>query len=121
MKKGHLAKGILIGAVAGALNGLFGSGGGLIVVPALKGLMKLDAKKAHATSVAVIGALSIVSAFFYLRGGAVNLMDAVPYLLGGIVGGFLGGKLLAKVSNVWLSRLFGGFMIYAALRMLFWS
>lgn len=117
-KKKTLLTGALIGLAAGVCNGLFGAGGGMIVVPALKKFQKMDPKRAHATSIAIIAALSIVSSFFYLQSGTVSFSDVLPYAIGGMVGGFLGGKLLKKIKSIWLSRIFGAFMIYAALRIL---
>ena len=43
---------------------------------------------------------------------------ALPYLLGGLAGGFLGGKLFTKVPAVWLRRLFGAFLVYGGVRYL---
>ena len=54
---------ISIGLVSGILNGLFGSGGGCIVVPAMEKFLKMDEKKSHATAIAVILVMSAVSSF----------------------------------------------------------
>ena len=98
------------------LNGLFGAGGGLVLVPLFIGWLGLEEKKAFATSVAVILPLSIVSyVLFCLQGGNI-WKDALPYLLGGIGGGLLSAKLFRNVSALWLHRLFGILILYGAVK-----
>ena len=107
---------IVAGGLAGLLNGLFGAGGGLVLVPLFTTWIGVEEKKAFATSIAVILPLSIVSyALFCMQGGNV-WRDALPYLLGGIVGGTLSTKLFHKISAVWLHRLFGILILYGAVR-----
>lgn len=97
---------IIVGGLAGTLNGLFGAGGGLVLVPLLSGWLQLEEKIAFATSIAIILPVSAVSyALFCLQGGNV-WMDALPYLLGGIVGGWLSSHLFQRISATWLHRLF---------------
>ena len=77
---------IAAGAAAGLINGFFGAGGGIVLVPLLLSWIKLDEKKAFATSVWIIFPISALSAVLYLWHGRVDLLSAVPYLLGGFVG-----------------------------------
>lgn len=105
------------GFFAGALNGLLGAGGGMVVVPML-GKAGLAPKKAHATSVCIILPICIVSSILYLTSGRVQLADATPYLAWGAVGSVIGAWLLPKINDVWLKRIFGALMIWAAVRML---
>ena len=106
----------VIGALAGVANGLFGSGGGLFLVPLFISWIKLEEKKAFATSVAVIFPLSIVTfVVFALRGGG-DMALAWPYLIGGSVGGLLSGTLFKRVSAVWLHRLFGALLLYGGIK-----
>jgi len=117
MEKGLKLKYISAGLLAGCVNGLLGAGGGLILVPMFSGVCGLEQKKALATSVAVILPLCIVSAFFYLKDGlGVSL---TPYLLGGIAGGFIAGKVFGKIPAGILRRIFGVMILYSAYRMLF--
>ena len=109
-------KSIIAGGLAGLLNGLFGAGGGLVLVPLLINWLKLEEKQAFATSIAIILPLSIVSfVLFCVQGGNV-WHDALPYLLGGIVGGGLSTILFRKISAVWLHRLFGILILYGAVK-----
>ncbi len=105
----------LLGAVAGLLNGLFGAGGGVAVVPLLE-KTGIEPKKAHATSISIILPISLLSSMFYLLGGQVPLGDAVMYLPLGLVGAAVGSLLLKKLSNQLLRRIFGAVMILSAIR-----
>lgn len=107
---------LIIGALAGAANGFFGSGGGLFLVPLLSGWAKTTQKQAFATSVAVVFLLSSVSTAFYFWRGAIDLHFAAPYLIGGFVGGILSGLLFRKASASLLRRLFGLLLIWGGVR-----
>jgi len=102
---------------AGLINGLLGSGGGMLAVPALE-RSDVEANRAHATSVAVMLPLSAVSAFFYLRSGGVSIRDALPYIPGGIVGALIGVMLLRRVKPGLLRKIFGGLAVYSGMRIL---
>lgn len=77
----------------------------------------LDEKEAHATSVAVILAVTAVSAVFYLVRGSVRLSDALGYMYTGVFGAALGASLLKKISGKWLRRIFGAFIMFTSVRM----
>ena len=110
---------IPIGLVAGLANGLFGAGGGTILVPALERFKPLETHKAHATTLAVILPLSVISAIIYVWGVDVN-WPAVGFVsAGGVVGGVLGARVLKKISAAWLNIIFGLFLATGAIRMLF--
>ena len=110
------AKYLVIGSLAGVANGLFGSGGGLFLVPLLCGWCHLKPKHAFATSVAIVVPLSLVSLLvFWMRGGG-SLWFAWPYFVGGAVGGVLSGLLFRKLSATALHRAFGVLLIYGGIR-----
>ena len=112
----QIAKCITTGLLAGVCNGLFGAGGGLLLVPLLIGWIDLEEKQAFANSIAIILPLSVVSyVLFCIQGGNV-WRDALPYLLGGILGGALSIKLFRSISPVWLHRLFGILILYGAVK-----
>ena len=106
-KKGRKYFGIL-GGITGLVNGFFGSGGGIIAVPMLE-KADIEAKKSHATSLALTLPLSIVSMIFYAIDGVFDFKDALP---------LVGSICLKKVSNKWLKRIFGVFLIIAGGRMI---
>ena len=108
----------LCGALAGAANGFFGGGGGSVLVPLLTGWRGMDQRRAFATSVAVILPLCVLSAAIYLARGRLDVMAALPYLLGGTLGGWLGGRWFQKTRVDWLRRLFGALLIWGGVRCL---
>ena len=69
------------GALAGALNGFFGAGGGMVLVPLLIRLVKMDERKAFATSVFIILPLCVVSAVVYLLKFRIDFMLTLPVTL----------------------------------------
>ena len=105
------------GLAVGIVNGLLGAGGGMIAVPLLKKL-GLTQKQAHANAVAVILPITVLSAALYLIKGYVRLSDCFVFIPGGILGSLIGTYCLKKISTVWLKRIFGGFMVYAGVRLL---
>lgn len=107
---------VLAGGLAGVANGFFGGGGGSILVPALTKLCKLEQKKAFATSIAVILPLCVLSVGIYLLRGSLDVMTALPYLIGGSIGGFVGGKIFKGTKVNWIKRGFGLLLILGGLR-----
>ena len=83
----------IAGGAAGLANGLFGGGGGMVFLPILSRWGGLEQRKLYATCVGVIFPVCLVSAAVYLFRGGVSLGAALPYLGGGLIGGYLGGKL----------------------------
>lgn len=108
---------VLIGAVAGLLNGLFGSGGGTAAVPLYK-KSGLSVTEAHATSVFVMFFLSAVSAGIYFYEGHLDFADALGFLPGGIIGAVVSSSLFKKANPAVIKKVFGGFVTFSAARML---
>lgn len=109
------------GGIAGLVNGFFGGGGGMLLVPLLSRWLGLGDRKAFATSVAVILPLCILSSAIYLFRGSLELAPALPYLLGGALGGLLGGRLFKGLNMVWLRRGFALLILYAGVRSAFFA
>ena len=105
------------GLVAGFLNGLFGSGGGTVIVPFLEKFSHQSTHKAHATAILIILSFTVVSLFFYGYRQSLSYDVALVTSVGGVVGGFLGAKLLKKLSGNIIHKIFGAFMLVAAIRM----
>ena len=110
---------VLAGAFAGIINGLFGGGGGMIIVPALTLLLKRNQKRAQATAIMLILPLSLISGLFYASFGSYNLRVGIPVIIGVTVGGAIGALLLSKISSKWLSIIFTVVMAAAGVKMLF--
>ena len=107
------------GLAGGVINGLFGAGGGTLLVPALEKFIRLETHKAHATAIAIILPLSLMSVFFYLRSGDTPWAAILWLSAGGVIGGLIGAKLLNKLTTPWLHKVFGLCMAAAAIRMIF--
>lgn len=107
-----------IGFVTGAANGLFGSGGGTIAVPAMVLLLGAEEHNAHATAISIILPLTILSVFFYISNSHIDWELTVKVIAGGLAGGYIGAKLMGKCSTSLLRKIFGIFMILAGVRML---
>lgn len=120
MKKDTI-RSTIAGGASGLINGFFGGGGGMILVPLFTRWMKLEDRKAFATSVAVILPLCALSSAIYLFRGSLEIQMALPYLLGGAVGGILGGRLFKQVNMLWLRRGFALLILYAGVRAAFFS
>ena len=104
----------LAGASAGLVNGFFGGGGGMVLVPLLVSRCGLERRKAFASSVAVILPLCVLSSVIYFCRGNLDVLRALPYLAGGLAGGLIGGRVFRKVPVKWLRRLFALFILYGA-------
>ena len=109
---------MITGLLAGAANGFFGAGGGLFLVPLFTRWLHLEQRRAFATSVAVVLPLSVAALVSYALEGGVDVGAALPYLAGGLVGGWIGGKIFEKVPVVWLKRAFALLILYGAWRAL---
>ena len=110
---------LLAGALAGLVNGLFGGGGGMIIVPSLKHLLNYKTNAAHATAIAVILPLSVLSGIFYTVFGSFEWQPALFTSVGVLAGGVFGATLLKKLSSKPVSLIFSAVMAVAGVKMLF--
>lgn len=111
-------KKIVIGLVTGFLNGLFGAGGGSVVVPAMEKFLDIDEKKSHSTAIAIILLMSLVSSATYIYRSYFDFKLWLFVSIGGIAGGFVGAKLLNKIPKKWLKIIFGAVICVTALKMI---
>lgn len=88
---------ILCGGAVGAANSFFGGGGGMIAVPLLE-KTGMEEKQAHATAILLILPVSLLSFLFYFFKGTYDFTVLIPTAIGVTVGGFVGAKLLGKMS-----------------------
>lgn len=110
---------IAVGVVAGVAAGMFGIGGGLIIVPALVLLYRLSQHAAVGTSLgAILLPVGALGAWVYWKNGNLNLRYSLLIAAGLLVGGFLGAKLVEPISDVTLRRMFGGFLLLVSIKMI---
>jgi uncharacterized protein len=113
-----MLKKISIGVISGVISGLFAAGGGMIVVPALIHIFKLEDAKARATSVFAILPMVVVSGLFYYKKDYIDWNLGIKCAIGGIIGGIIGAKLLKKMSSKTLRILFVIFLAYTSIKMI---
>lgn len=109
----------LTGALTGLANGFFGGGGGMIVVPLMSILLKMKTKVCHATALAVILPVTLISAGIYFLSGSFDFAVGIPTGVGVAIGGGVGAWLLGKLSAGWITRLFAVVMLIAGVKSLF--
>ena len=109
---------IITGAVCGAVNGFFGGGGGMIVVPMLCKLLKYETKVAHATALAIILPVSIVSGITYIINKQFDFSIGISVTIGALIGGIAGALLLKKLSAKWVAKIFAVVMLIAGGKLL---
>ncbi len=107
---------------AGIVNGLLGTGGGILLLFVLR--RKAAAQDAFATALACILPLSVLSVWLYCQSGTVSVgdllsADALPYLLGAIPGGVLGAWLLDRLKLSVVQYLFTALLLFSGFRMAF--
>lgn len=111
----------IIGLLTGICNGLFGAGGGTLLVPAMNHVLKIEQHKAHATAIAIILPLSIISSVFYISKSLVDWNLTLKVVIANVIGGYIGAKILNKFTDGTLKLIFGIFMIIAGIRMVFFK
>ena len=111
---------VLVGLAAGLLSGIFGVGGGILIVPGLVFFVKMDQRRAHGTSLAAVLPISVSSLATYWVHGHVDWSVALFLAIGAVAGAFLGTKLLKTVKHEILSMGFASLLIVSAVR-LYWS
>ncbi len=113
---------ILVGTIAGILGGLFGIGGGIIVIPILIFVFGMSQHQAQGTSVAFLLLPVGIFAFInYYKAGYINIKYAAILAVTFVIGGWLGSKIAINISDINLKKIFAVFIIIVGIRMLFWK
>ena len=106
------------GLAAGCVTGLFGGGGGMVLVPLLGLLTTLDEETIFPASICIILPVCITCLALTIRERSFSWSMALPYLLGSGFGGILAGNWGRKIPVFWLHRIFGIFILWGGLRYL---
>ncbi|MBS1637540.1 MAG: sulfite exporter TauE/SafE family protein [Bacteroidetes bacterium] len=110
----------LIGLTAGILGGMIGLGGGIILIPAMVMLLKMDQQTAQGTSIAVmLPPIGLFAVFNYYKAGYVNIKYAIIIAIAFMIGGYFGSGLALKLSPALMRRIFSVLLILIAIRMFF--
>ena len=105
---------VLAGTAAGAVNGLFGAGGGMVLVPLLK-RSELTQEEVFASSIVIIFPMCIIS---LLPRTPLPWAQAMPFLISGTIGGILAATLGKRIPVKWLHRVLGVLILYGGIRYL---
>lgn len=109
---------VVIGLSAGVLSGMFGLGGGLIMVPAMN-MMGVSFKMATGTSLAAqLLPFAILGVIEYYKDGDVNVQGALMLVLGLFFGAFVGARLTIGLPDIVVQRVFGGFCLLVGIKYL---
>lgn len=114
----HVLVLIFAGMIAGAVNGLFGAGGGMVLVPLLSTLTSLDEKDIFSSSIVIILPICIISILTTAIWKTVSWGAALPYLAGSAIGGLAAGLWGQKIPVKWLHRGLGMLILWGGIRYL---
>lgn len=109
---------MIAGAAAGAVAGLFGAGGGMVLVPLLTLLTDLKEEQVFPSSVAIILPICVITLAVSFLMDTVPVVQALPYLLGSAFGGIFAGKWGQKIPVKWLHRGLGILILWGGYRYL---
>ena len=118
MKKKSWLGMALSGLAAGAVAGLFGAGGGMVLVPLLTLLTPLEETEVFPSSITIILPICLVTLAVSAAVGTVPWQDALPYLFGSAAGGWAAGMWGRKIPVKWLHRGLGILILWGGYRYL---
>ncbi|MEO8025280.1 MAG: sulfite exporter TauE/SafE family protein [Bryobacteraceae bacterium] len=111
-----------LGLVAGVLAGMFGIGGGLVIVPALLYVFKFNDMQAIGTSLAaLVPPVGLLGAVEYYKRGYIQFGAAACIAIGLLIGAVYGARITMASQSTLIHRLYGGFLAVAAIRMIVWG
>ena len=113
---------LIIGFIAGILGGMFGIGGGIVVIPALVFFMGFSQHEAQGTDLAfMLAPIGILATMNYYKKGFVNIKFAVILMISFVVGAYLGSMITMHIPDKILKKLFGIVLLYVSYKMIFKS
>jgi uncharacterized membrane protein YfcA len=111
---------LILGLVAGIFGGFFGLGGGVIIIPALVYFLGFTQHQAQGTTLAIlVPPIGLLAAMRYWQNGNVKLNVAGFICLGFFIGGWIGAHFAHQISDITLKRLFGFFLLFISIKMIF--
>ena len=109
---------LLAGLGAGAVNGLFGAGGGMVLVPLLTMLTPIEDSAIFPSSISIILPICLVSLVVTAITTGIAWRQAIPYLVGSAAGGVVAGLWGRKIPVKWLHRGLGVMILWGGVRYL---
>ena len=111
-------KTLLAGICAGAVNGLFGAGGGMVLVPLLSTMTDLPEDRIFPASICIILPICMVSLMVTIQANGLDIASALPYLIGSAAGGLAAGFFGRRIPVVWLHRGLGALILWGGIHYL---
>ena len=108
---------VFLGLAAGVFSGLFGVGGGALMVPVFFYLFKMDIQKAIGTSLFVIIFIALVGSIKHFTLGNIEFKNLIFFILAALVGGWLGATLTGVFPISLLKKIFAVFLLFIAVFM----
>ena len=118
MKSKKYAGYAVAGFCAGGINGLFGAGGGMVLIPLLTLLTDLQDNEIFPASVSIILPICLVSISLTWQSGTLDWSYAILYLIGSCMGGIVAGIWGRKLPTLWLHRSLGILILWGGIRYL---
>ena len=118
MRKSNYMRTAAAGFLAGTVNGLFGAGGGMVLIPLLTLMADMEEEEIFPASISIILPICLVSLTVTGLTGSIAWAKAFPYLLGSAAGGILAGVWGRKIPVKWLHRALGILILWGGVRYL---
>lgn len=113
---------IVLGLLAGALSGLVGLGGGVIVLPVLIYVLGMEQHLAQGTTLAMmLPPIGVLAVWNYYKHGYVDIKVAMLICLGFIIGAFFGSKMAIAIDTKYIKMICGIFFILIGIKMTFFK
>jgi len=111
---------VAIGLMTGIFGGIFGVGGGVVLIPALVFFLGMDQHTAQGTSMAVLlPPIGFFAAYNYYKAGQVNIWYALIIAAAFMIGGYFGSKIALNLPENIMKKVFGIFLILVAIKLIF--
>jgi uncharacterized protein len=112
----------IIGLIVGFFGGMFGVGGGVILIPALVYIMGMEQHTAQGTSVAImLPPIGIIAAYTYYKAGHVNIKYAIIIAITFIIGSYFGSKLAVHLPDQFSKKIFAVILFLISIKMFFFK
>lgn len=113
---------VIVGMVTGVMAGMLGIGGGIVVIPAMVLLLGFSQQSAQGTSLAMmLPPVGLFAVLNYYKAGHVDIKVALVLAIFFVLGSIFGSRLAVKLPQELLQKIFGGFLLLVAIKMLFWK
>ncbi len=111
---------VVLGVIAGMMSGIFGIGGGIVIIPALVFFFGFTQTQAQGTTLALmVPPIGLLAALRYYQSGNVKLSAAALICAGFFAGGWFGANWIQNVPAPILKRVFGAFLFFFSIKMIF--